>query len=220
MLFKTRKETQRKMIEDLKTMTSLLIPMMTHRNFSPMRKWKGRYVIQMIETQVSRKMLMRRHVKIIWIAKDVLAKRTRRQKLISTIILEKSQKKLEINEPVKEKSPMPSSHGPFQSPNGESGGTVRDSFDLADDTRSNPHLKPTKDLDLGVPLDLNGVSDKMKLLLSRETPIKEKLEKISKEAKAPYSQQSNSNIEKKGECKIPTMERRITRSQSITGRRT
>ncbi|KAI3701010.1 hypothetical protein L2E82_45652 [Cichorium intybus] len=136
----------------------------------------------------------------------------------------------ENNESLKQTSPISTPPGPaispqtssghFISPIGDSGENVRDTFKAEDGNGSNTELSANKNQEKGEPVDQIGLSDKMKLLLSRETPLKEKLERIAKKENTQNKCQSNSNKEIKSDRKIPIMERRITRSQSTRGRKT
>ncbi|KAI3496788.1 hypothetical protein L1887_39163 [Cichorium endivia] len=62
----------------------------------------------------------------------------------------------------------------------------------------------------GLTPNRNGLSAKLKALLSRDTPIKEKVEAIEEEKKANF----DANLENKMTNASSTVERRITRSQS------
>ncbi|KAI3670327.1 hypothetical protein L2E82_53892 [Cichorium intybus] len=68
--------------------------------------------------------------------------------------------------------------------------------------------------DFGAPVELIGVSEKMKLLLSTNTPLKEKLERISNEISDQNSNQKKFKEEARSDRMIPPLERRVTRSQS------
>ncbi|KAI3790695.1 hypothetical protein L2E82_03926 [Cichorium intybus] len=64
------------------------------------------------------------------------------------------------------------------------------------------------------PTVLDGVSDKMKILISRSTPIKEKLVIINGNVEDQKVNQTDMAEDKTSECNFSTCERRITRSQT------
>ncbi|KAI3790433.1 hypothetical protein L2E82_03465 [Cichorium intybus] len=97
--------------------------------------------------------------------------------------------------------------------------SVKEHLDLQNEYGSNPCLKSKEIIDKGDPLELQGVSDKMRLLLSRDTPIKEKLGQIIEGIKSQKQHLDDPIEATQRDCKIATMERRVTRSQSSKGRR-
>ncbi|KAI3679585.1 hypothetical protein L2E82_51123 [Cichorium intybus] len=123
------------------------------------------------------------------------------------------------NETDVECNPESSPNGLSLSPSEPRVRSVKEHLDLQNEYGSNPCLKSKEIIEKGDPLELQGVSEKMRLLLSRDTPIKEKLGQIIEGIKSQKQHLDDPIEATQRDCKIATMERRVTRSQSSKRRR-
>ncbi|KAI3708269.1 hypothetical protein L2E82_37434 [Cichorium intybus] len=97
-------------------------------------------------------------------------------------------------------------------PNEESASSNNAKIQPTGKIRPKPNL--TEILNMNTPTNFNRVSDKMKILLSRNTPISEKLEQMEGKGGNQHLIQYKENSTTMNDNKAQNAERRITRSQS------